>query len=94
MRRAKSSQVLATRSKIVLASAEGLTNKEAAARCGVEPHTVARWRRRFLERRLGGLVDEPRPGGPATITVEQVEDVVVATLDSVPENAKCRIHRL
>jgi transposase/transcriptional regulator with XRE-family HTH domain len=86
-RRAKSAQALATRSRIVLASAEGLTNLEVAARCGVEPHMVARWRRRFLERRLDGLVDEPRPGRPATVTAEQVEDVVVATLESVPENA-------
>ncbi|WP_455836207.1 helix-turn-helix domain-containing protein [Pseudarthrobacter siccitolerans] len=46
-----------------MASAEGLTNVVAAGRCGVEPHTVAKWRRRFLEQRLDGLVDEPRPAG-------------------------------
>lgn len=86
-RRAKSSQALATRSRIVLASGEGLTNVAVAARCGVEAHTVAKWRRRFLEHRLDGLVDEPRPGRPASITVEQVEDVVVATLESTPKNA-------
>jgi transposase len=86
-RRAKSSQALATRSRIVLASAEGLTNVEVGARCGVEPHTVAKWRRRFLERRLDGLVDDPRPGRPASIGADQVEDVVVATLESTPKNA-------
>jgi transposase/transposase-like protein len=86
-RRAKSSQALATRSRIVLASSEGLTNVAVAARCGVEPHTVARWRARFLESRLDGLVDEPRPGRPATITAEQVEAVVVGTLESTPKNA-------
>ncbi|MCC9053893.1 IS630 family transposase [Microbacterium sp. F2E] len=86
-RRAKSSQALATRSRIVLASSEGLTNVAVAARCGVEPHTVTRWRRRFLEYRLDGLVDEPRPGRPATVTAEQVEDVVVTTLESTPANA-------
>lgn len=86
-RRRKSSQALAVRSRIVLASAEGLTNVAAAARCGVEPHTVAKWRRRFLEQRLDGLVDDPRPGRPATITAEQVEDIVVATLESTPKNA-------
>ncbi|BAS10051.1 transposase [Arthrobacter sp. Hiyo4] len=57
------------------------------ARCGVEPHTVAKWPRRFLERRLDGLVDDPRPGRPASITTDQVEDVVVATLESTPKNA-------
>lgn len=85
--RANSAQALATRSKIVLVSAEGLSNVEVGARCGVEPHTVAKWRRRFLERRLEGLVDDPRPGRPASITSDQVEDVVVATLESTPKNA-------
>ncbi|CCQ48147.1 putative transposase [Pseudarthrobacter siccitolerans] len=51
-------------------SAEGLTNVVAAGRCGVEPHTVAKWRRRFLEQRLDRLVDEPRPGRPATVPGE------------------------
>jgi transposase len=86
-RRRKSSQALAMRSRIVLACAEGLTNVAAAARCGVDSHTVAKWRRRFLERRLDGLMDEPRPGRPASITTDQVEDVVVATLESTPKNA-------
>jgi len=86
-RRAKSSQALVTRSRIVLGSAEGLSNVEVGARCGVEPHTVAKWRRRFLERRLDGLVDDPRPGRPASISSDQVEDVVVATLESTPKNA-------
>ncbi|MDR7081084.1 transposase/transposase-like protein [Arthrobacter ginsengisoli] len=86
-RRAKSSQALATRSRIVLGSAEGLSNVEVGARCGVDSHTVAKWRRRFLERRLDGLVDEPRLGRPASVTTDQVEDVVVATLESTPKNA-------
>lgn len=48
---------------------------------------VGKWRARFVEGRLDGLVDDPRPGRPATVTVEQVQDVVVATLESTPENA-------
>jgi transposase len=86
-RRRTSSQALALRSRIVLACAEGRSNTEVAAACGVVAATVGKWRRRFCELRLDGLVDDPRPGRPPSITAEQVEDVVVATLESVPENA-------
>ena len=86
-RRRKSSQALALRSRIVSACAQGRSNTEVAAACGVSAATVGKWRRRFCELRSDGLSDDPRPGRPATITAEQVEDVVVATLESVPENA-------
>jgi transposase-like protein len=86
-RRRKSSQALALRSRIVLRCAEGVANKEVALQCGVSPATVGKWRRRFCELRLDGLSDDPRPGRPATITAKQVEDVLVATLESTPENA-------
>ncbi|MDQ3094674.1 MAG: IS630 family transposase, partial [Actinomycetota bacterium] len=86
-RRATSAQALAMRSKIVLASAEGLTNNAVAERVGCEPHTVSKWRKRFVERRLDGLGDEKRPGRRPTNTVDQVEDVIVATLESAPPNA-------
>jgi hypothetical protein len=86
-RRAKSSQALALRSRIVLACADGADNKTVAARAGCAPRTVGKWRARFVELRLDGLVDEPRPGRPPVITVDRVEDVVVATLESTPANA-------
>ena len=86
-RRRKSAQALALRSRIVLGCAEGLTNKEVAAREGVSQPTVGKWRHRFLEARLDGLLDDPRPGRPASVTADQVEDVVVATLESTPTNA-------
>ena len=86
-RRAKSAQALALRSKMVLACADGVDNKSVAARLGCAAATVGKWRARFVEYRLDGLTDEARPGRPATVTADQVEDVVVATLESTPANA-------
>ena len=65
--RRRSSQALALRCRIVLARAEGLSNKDVVARLGVSLPTVGKWRRRFLGRRLDGLSDEPRSGKPATV---------------------------
>jgi transposase len=86
-RRAKTAQFLALRSRIVLGCAEGKSNQQVAAEVGVWPQTVGKWRRRFLESGLDGLSDEPRPGAPRTITDEQVEAVVVATLERTPADA-------
>src|ERR1035437_302664 len=86
-RRAKSSQALALRSKIVLACAKGTDNKGVAAQLNCAVATVGKWRRRFVAERRDGLLDEHRPGRPATISVDQVEAVVVATLEETPRNA-------
>jgi len=75
------------RSKIVLACAEGADNKTVEAELRCAAMTVGKWRRRFIESHLDGLVDEDRPGRPASITLEQVEEVLVATLESTPKNA-------
>ena len=83
-RRPKTAQALALRSRIVLACAEGGTIGEVAAELGVSRDTVSKWRSRFLRDRLGGLTDEPRPGRPRTISDEQVEQVITATLEQAP----------
>ncbi|MCE0768794.1 IS630 family transposase, partial [Pseudonocardia kujensis] len=86
-RRAKSSQALALRSKIVLAAADGESNTAIAAKLGCHAVTVGKWRSRFAKAGLDGLVDEPRPGAPRTITDEQIEQVVVDTLERTPADA-------
>jgi len=86
-RRPTSAQALAQRSRIVLASAEGLKNTEIAERLGVGRPMVTKWRNRFGEHRLDGLLDEPRPGQPRTISDAQVEEVVTKTLESTPREA-------
>ena len=87
VRRPKTSQRLALRSRIVLAAAAGEANTAVARRLRVTMPTVGKWRARFLADRLEGLVDEPRPGAPRTITDADVEAVVTKTLESKPDNA-------
>jgi transposase len=86
-KRPTSAQRLALRARIVLACADGLTNRAVAERRGITPHTVGKWRARFLADRLEGLADEPRPGAPRTVTDAQVEDVIARTLEGKPDNA-------
>lgn len=86
-RRRKTAQALALRCRIVLECAAGRSNTAVADELKVSKPTVGKWRQRFVEQRLDGLLDEPRPGAPRTITDEQVEDVVTRTLETTPANA-------
>lgn len=85
--RPKSSQRLALRARIVLACANEPGNKVVAARLDVCGATVSTWRNRFVAQRLDGLVDDPRPGAPRTITDVEVERVVTKTLETKPTAA-------
>jgi len=86
-RRPKSSQALALRCRIVLAAAEGGSSAEIAAELGCNHNTVSKWRGRFARRGLDGLHDEPRPGKPRTVSDEDVERVIVKTLEEQPRQA-------
>jgi transposase len=85
--RPKSTQQLAQRARIVLACADGASNTEVAARLGLTVQTVGKWRRRFLQRGLDGLADQPRPGAPRKVTDAEVEAVVTRALETKPKAA-------
>jgi len=86
-RRPKSAQAIAMRARIVLACAEGLSNGAAANKLRITGATVCKWRERFRVGRLEGLLDEPRPGAPRSITDSQVESVITKTLETMPANS-------
>jgi len=82
--RARSQPHLARRARVVLACAEGQSNQSVARKLRCSLGMVGKWRARFLKARLEGLYDEPRPGAPRTVSDDQVEQVVVQTLESTP----------
>ena len=86
-RRHKTSQALAMRARIILACAQGDSNSEVARRCRVFRQTVGKWRERFLERRLDGLLDEPRPGAPRKHDDAKIEQLIATTLNERPVEA-------
>ena len=86
-RRPKTGQALAIRARIVLGCNDGLNNGEVARRLRITGATVCKWRERFRTDRLEGLLDEPRPGAPRSITDAQIEEVITKTLESMPVNS-------
>src|SRR5947199_7763198 len=82
--RARSQPLLARRARVVLACAEGLANNAVAKRLRCSLGMVGKWRSRFLKTRLEGLYDEPRPGAPRKVNDDQIEQVVIQTLESTP----------
>jgi transposase len=86
-RRPKSAQALALRARMILLCAEQRTNTEVAEHLHVTKQTVGKWRQRFLDKRLDGLLDEPRPGTPRKLSDAEVERVLALTLESTPPDA-------
>lgn len=86
-RRPKTAQAVARRARLVLACADGKTNQAVAAEINTTGQTVGRWRRRFVERRLDGLLDEPRPGTTRRTCDADVERVLALTLETMPKAA-------
>jgi transposase len=86
-RRPKTGQALAQRARLILESASGKSNTEVARRLRITKQMVGKWRTRFLEKRLDGLLDEPRPGTPRRLSDVEVERVLTMTLESTPKNA-------
>ncbi len=87
VRRPTTSNALASRARIVLACAAGGSDLAVAAALGADRNTIGKWRRRYLAHGLDGLVDEPRPGRPRTISDAAVEEVIVRTLETKPKDA-------
>lgn len=87
VRRRKSAHALSQRARIALLAAEGLNDGAIAERVGLCRETVGVWRNRFATERLDGLLDEPRVGRPRDIGDDQIEAVVVATLETKPDGA-------
>jgi transposase len=85
--RSRTAPHVARRARIILACAEGVDNKVVAKRLRTSQTTVCKWRGRFLRERLDGLYDEPRPGAPRRITDQQIEQVIVRTLEETPPGA-------
>ena len=87
MRRPSTAQGLAFRARIIFACAEGESDLKIAGRLSTTRETVGKWRRRFLQQRCDGLLDEARPGAPRQINDEDVERVITMTLESTPRDA-------
>ena len=84
---AQTAQALALRARIVLACADGHSNTRVAADLRVCVDTVGKWRSRFLEQGLDGLLDQPRSGRPRMIDDADVERVIALTLETIPKDA-------
>jgi transposase len=86
-RRRRTAQALAQRARVVLECAAGKANRPVARELRLNEDTVGKWRQRFMAQRVEGLLDEPRPRAPRTVSDAQVEQVVTLTLERTPREA-------
>jgi transposase len=86
-RRPKTAQALAMRARIVLLAGEGVSNAAIATQVATTKQTAGKWRQRYLDFGLDGLLDEPRPGAPRKLTDAAIEALLTRTLESQPEAA-------
>ena len=86
-RRPTTAQALAQRARVILTCASGKNNTVVSTEAGLSKQAVGKWRARFVERRLDGLVDEPRPGVRRTISDADVERVLTLTLETTPADS-------
>jgi len=87
LRRANTNQAMALRARIIMECDAGASNKLVAQKLHITPQTVGKWRKRYLENGLEGLLDQPRPGAPRSISDEDVERVIELTLETMPKDA-------
>ena len=86
-RRPTTAQAVAQRARLILSCAAGQPNTRVAHDLHLTKQTVGKWRMRFLAKRLDGLLDEPRPGAPRTVSDAAVERVLTRTLETKPADA-------
>src|ERR687893_882569 len=85
VRQRSTPQDVAMRARIVLACADRhATNTAIAQRLGVSRQSVVTWRQRFLAHRLDGLCDAPRSGAPRQVGDDEIERLIVLTLETQP----------
>ena len=75
---------MSLRASIVMLCASGQDSVDVAEALSITEQTVGKWRRRFLDRRLEGLFDEPRVGRPRTLSDADIQRVVDTTLHEKP----------
>jgi len=75
------------RACIVLLAAEGQENRAIAEQLDTRPDTVSKWRRRFAEQRMAGLIDRPGRGRKPHLGRDVIERIVDDTVHHRPEQA-------